>query len=152
MSNVLSEEALMVNTMVFLLIFSIDDKDTRGKRVRKKIVRNIKFKLAQFRNENNPTRYLELVNKASVILKEVSDATVEKSITPSAMLNLLYFKYPELVKELNISVRDKDNLTKAYTGINLTWQTVKYTNRLVEKIKEYLGIYIPVWVDEDIAS
>jgi len=120
MSNVLSEEALMVNTMVFLLIFSIDDKDTRGKRVRKKIVRNIKFKLAQFRNE--------------------------------AMLNLLYFKYPELVKELNISVRDKDNLTKAYTGINLTWQTVKYTNRLVEKIKEYLGIYIPVWVDEDIAS
>lgn len=151
MNEILSEQALMVNTMVFLLIFSIDDKDTRGKRVRKKIIRNIKFTLAEFRSKN-PVRYLELVNKSSEILKEVSGEIANKAIIPSAMLNILYFKYPEIVEKLNITTRDKDNLTKAYIGVPLTWATVKYTNKIVEKTRNFLGIKVPEWVDEDIAS
>lgn len=156
MEEIFNEQELMVNTMVFLLIFSIDDKDARGKRVRKKIVRNIKFKLAEFRN-SNPTRYLELVNKSSELLKEIGDEFLKREdtvsgIVPSSMIDLLYFKYPDLVSKLNISLRDKENLTKSYQDAKLTWNTIKYTNVMVERANDFLGIENPIWVDEEMAS
>ena len=155
MEEIFNEQELMVNVMIFLLLFSIDDKDTRGKRVRKKIIRNIKFKLAEFRN-SNPTRYLELVNKSSDLLKEIGDEFLKREdtvsgIIPSSMIDLLYFKYPDLVSKLNISLRDKENLTKSYRGTNLMWNTIKYTNVMVERANDFLGIENPVWVDDEIA-
>jgi hypothetical protein len=128
---------------MFLLLFSIDENEVRGKRVRKKITRRLKTKLAEFRNEN-PTRYLEIVNDAQGILEATkaeyhAKGNTELGLDPSAMLNLLHFRYPEDVAIFNILYIDRKHLHDAYKDIRLTWTSIKYTNILVKQVYKYFG-------------
>jgi len=151
-NRIVTERELLLGTVMFLLLFSIDENETRGKRVRKKITRRLKAKLAEFRNEN-PTRYLEIVNDAQNVLEATKQeyhakGNTELGLDPSALLNLLHFRYLDDVAIFNIMYLDRKHLHDAYKDISLTWTSIKYTNILVKQVYKYFGEEAPKGPEE----
>ena len=147
MSRIINDKELLLGTAVFLLLYSIDENEVRGKRVRKKITRAIKAKLAERRNED-PKSYLELVNKGADILEKTKQryhaaGNVELSVSPGAMLGILNFRYHDDFSIFNILPRDMKTLMKAYENVGITFISIKYTNFLVKIVYEELGLEYP---------
>ena len=137
-----TDKQLLLGVSVFLLLFSINEKEVRGKRVRKKIIRAIKTELAKYRNVDS-VRYLELVNAAREILIAAKSTTESRgmfntAICPAAMLRLLQFKYMDDISVFNIDTKDVQTLKDSFGEQGNTWFTVKYTNILMDEVIIYV--------------
>ncbi len=139
--NYLSDEQLILGIATFLLIYSIDSKEPRGKRIRKKIIRGLKAKLAIYRREDSK-RYLELVN-ASKDIMESAKVEVEsrglnnKKICPGMMFSVLHFRYKDLIGDYDLDVNEAHELRDAFDSGAGSMFTMKYTNVLVAEIMKY---------------
>lgn len=154
----LSDKDILVGAAIYLLLYTIPNTDTRGRRVRKKIIRSIKQKLASYKNEN-PSRYLKLINMAEDVIMETKNNYYKKGytslgISPAAMFNILSFRYRDIIDTFSIDDLDIKHLIKDYSDVKLTYNTVVYTNIMIRTVHDMLGINMPIDYlgPEDIAA
>ena len=137
----MSEKELIIGSSMFILMYSLESTDFRGKRVIKKINRSIKKQLAIARNKD-PKSYLDLVYKAAEVIDDVRDelrkekAIISDIIKPGTMLAFTRFKYPEVFNNLQIPEQAVDELFTKYNeeDYNSTRNTLRFTKRLIDNV------------------
>jgi len=138
---------IILEAGVFMLIFSIDKKYTEGKRIRKKICKNLKKSLATQREHYTVNEWLYYINIGHKITIKANDnmkleeAKINRKIDPSLFLNMLSnkigsssFSSKNLIEDINLSSKDMVEFKNIYKGSNLSLSTLMFTNRLKEEI------------------
>jgi len=147
MGKIVSKKELVYASIFFLLLFSINKKDTTGKRARKKIVMDIKRTIAIARNHYDSNDYLAIVHKSQDIISEANDMMVLEdgneiknvSIDPGKMFILFRRKSPECFINMNIDEKYISIFMESYKDTGKTYITLMFVNRLI-KIVESLDI------------
>jgi len=143
MKHNMTIEQILIGTVIFLLLFSIDKDYPKGKRVRKKLIRATKKQLSIFR-KIDPYYYLRIVNEGSKVLAEARDKLAsdtgkdpkELRITPSDLIMKLMYKDEKILEPFGYDKKDIDDLHKVYENSQLGFTTLMFINRLLSIIKD----------------
>jgi len=134
---------LIIYIIIFILLSSIPEKTIPGKRIRKKILRELK-KQIKIQQKLNKKNYIDCYNKANNIMYDCRAHMIklyaEKGnyIDPSSILQIILFK-TDYFKNLNINFFLIDELKEVYSTSNLGWQSIKYTNFILKELDETRG-------------
>ena len=133
----MSDKQILTGIVIFLILSLIDKKEQDGKRGRKAIMKNIKKKLVTESN-SNPNRYLKMVNSGSVVIRDASAELQTTIFNPGYIIFFLQQRYSEYIRVYDLSPDHIDNLKTAYGSGGITFQSIKYTNRLVKEIDKFI--------------
>jgi len=141
---------------VFMLVFSISKEYTDGKRLRKKICKNLKKSLAIQREFYSNDEWLYYVNTGHKLIamadKEMflENGEVSKEVNPSQLLELLSTSYGSskyvskcLMKDIDFTNKDISDFKNIFIKSKLNLTTLMFTNRLktnLLNIKKYDNI------------
>ena len=138
---------IVLEACVFILIFSINKRYTDGKRIRKKICKNLKKSLAKQKTYYSVNEWLYYVEQGQEIIAKAGDkmtlgeATVDKTIDPSLLLKMLsepvgeksYFSQT-LIEDTGMNEEDISDFRNIYKDSNLSLFTLMFSNRLKKEI------------------
>lgn len=138
---------IIIESTVFILMFSIDKSFTDGKRLRKKICKNLKKSIATQREHYDNNEWLYYVNMGSDLIAsaykkmELEEGRTGKEINPNELITFLInnkgkelFTSKNLLKDTGLSEKDMIEFKYIYIGSSLSFQTLMFTNRLKEDL------------------
>ncbi len=134
----MNDEQLMTGILLFLMLSTLQRNDPRGKRGRKAIRKELKKQIVSSDNVD-PEKYHKFIEAAHAILYKVAEgADAEIDVNPGFIFITVQNRYPELLEPYNIKDDHVDNIKKSYMDTANTFVTVKITNRIVQRMHEYL--------------
>ena len=138
----LTEEAVITGSMIYMMLNSIDPAEHLGKSARKHISRAIKKELAIHRKTcKSKSRYSYLVNKGYELIFEARDEMKvdELKTDPGVIIGTLMLRWPDMVAGLNISADKVNILRDIYRDSHLQFESTQYSNRMSKVISRFLN-------------
>ena len=140
----MEERELLMTSILFLLMFSIDRQEPDGKRIRKKIERALKTELAKARTLDRE-QLVRLVYASQDILARAKDRTDSDysdmktlNISPYWLLQA-FDQHSMITSNVGITESDISELKACYSISGLVFVTKVYSNRLLEAVEDYLS-------------
>lgn len=138
---------IIIESAVFILMFSVDKSFTDGKRIRKKICKNLKKSIATQREYYDNNEWLYYVNMGSDLIAsaynkmELEEGRTGKEINPNELITFLInnkgkklFTSKNLLEDTGMTKKDMEVFKNLYKDSSLSFQTLMFTNRLKEDL------------------
>jgi len=135
---------IIFSSLVFILLFTLE-KEPRGKRLRKKIIRGIKKYLAVCSTKDKYVYNKMLLNTKDLpqeIVPLMVIGNLKKpvmTITPSVLINIVATKHPALLEAWGVTLDIVKEYAKFYDGFEYTLSTYMYYNRAMKCIENKLN-------------
>ena len=139
----LTTKQIIVGSVLYTLMYSIDKNAIEGKRVRKKIMKQLKKVLiSNAAIANNKDSYNRAVQMTAPIMDLVVDKMATNSngdrskikVSPSGLIKYLNWKDSSILEPFYLNKKDLDDFEEVYKDSNLLFPSIMYINRLLDTI------------------